>query len=71
MPTALRAVLTAPMYLTGGYDELIASVRDEVFKHSDRSRDAKHQAFRRPFRWDSGRSGGVSRLIRQDIALSH
>ena len=69
--TALRAVLTAPTYLTGVNDELITLLRDEVFKHSEPTRDAKHQAYRKAIQIARRAVDGVARLIRQELALSH
>src|SRR4051794_35222660 len=45
--TALRAVLTAPTYLTGINEEHIALLRDQVYEQADPARNAKHQAFRK------------------------
>jgi hypothetical protein len=66
--TALRAVLTAPRYLTGVNDDIISLLRDEVFRQADPVRDAKHQAFRKAIDVAERAVDGVARLIRQGVA---
>jgi hypothetical protein len=66
--TALRALLTAPAYLTGVDENLLAQVRDEAAKRADPRRYAKLEAMRRASLAADRAVEGVIRYVEQETA---
>jgi ferredoxin-NADP reductase len=64
--TALRAMLTAPTYLTGVNEELLALVRDEAAKRAHPERHTKLEAFRKGANVAERAVDGVIRYVEQE-----
>ncbi len=66
--TALKAVLSAPGYLTGVNEEVMGQLRDDVFRRAKPERDAKHQAFRKAITVADRAVDGVLRYVEQETS---
>jgi hypothetical protein len=64
--SALKAMLTAPTYLTGLSDEFIGLIRDDAAKRENPTRHAKLEAFRKAANAAERAVDGVARFVEQE-----